>query len=275
MRFAVNVPNFGTGFGEVRTLVSLAQEAEAAGWDGFFIWDHLLWLRPENQPVAEPWVALTAIAAVTERIRLGPLVTPLPRRRPWQVARQAVTLDHLSGGRLVLGVGIGGDWFGDYSSFSEPADDITHGNQLDEALAVLLGLWSGEPFRYRGEHYTVNEVQFLPRPVQQPRIPIWVAGVWPGTKPFRRAARFEGVTPMTRQKKTMLTPEQIREMRAYVHQHRKSNELFDVIIGGRRQLNEEQCAIYAAAGVTWYQLGIDEGEDVNSFRTRIRSGPRI
>lgn len=272
MRFAVNVPNFGAAFGDVRVMVALAREAEAAGWDGFFIWDHVLWLYPDNQPVAEPWVTLAAIAAATERIRLGPLVTPLPRRRPWQVARQAVTLDRLSGGRLTLGVGIGGDWFGDYSRFGEPADDKTHGAQLDEALAVLEGLWSGEPFSFEGEHYTVNDTQFLPRPLQQPRIPIWVAGVWPGTKPFRRAARFDGVAPMGRQEGVMLTPDDIRDLRGYVQQYRATGGTFDVVLGGP-PLDAEQYAAYADAGVTWYQIGIGEGEDGETFRERVRRGP--
>jgi alkanesulfonate monooxygenase SsuD/methylene tetrahydromethanopterin reductase-like flavin-dependent oxidoreductase (luciferase family) len=270
MRFAVNVPNFGAVFGDVRVMVSCAREAEDAGWDGFFIWDHVLWLDPENQPVTEPWMTLAAVAAATKRIRLGPLVTPLPRRRPWQVARQAVTLDQLSEGRLILGVGIGGDWFGDYSRFGEPADDKTHGAQLDEALAVLEGLWSGESFSYRGDHYVVNDVQFLPRPLQQPRIPVWVAGVWPRTKPFRRAARFDGVAPMGEE--GMLSHEQIRDLRAYVEQHRTSEGPFDIVIGGP-QLNAEQYAAYTAAGVTWYQLGIGEGEDSDTFRACIRRGP--
>ena len=106
MKFAIYVPNFGA-FGDARVLANLAREAENAGWDGFFIWDHVLWSSPEEQPVVEPWVALTAIAMATEQIRIAPIITPLPRRRPWQVARQAASLDQLSGGRLILGVGIG------------------------------------------------------------------------------------------------------------------------------------------------------------------------
>src|SRR5690242_3610271 len=116
MRFAINVPNFGP-FADPRAVVELAQAADAAGWHGFFLWDHVLWTNPEPLPVADPWVTLAAIAQATEQIRIGPLVTPLPRRRPWQVAREAATLDALSGGRVTLGVGIGGDWFGDYSHF--------------------------------------------------------------------------------------------------------------------------------------------------------------
>src|SRR5688572_4432084 len=121
MRFAINVPNFGP-FADPLAVVELAQAADAAGWDGFFLWDHVLWRDQKSLPVADPWVTLAAMAQATKRIRLGPLVTPLPRRRPWQVAREAATLDALSGGRVTLGVGIGGDWFGDYSHFGEPAD---------------------------------------------------------------------------------------------------------------------------------------------------------
>jgi alkanesulfonate monooxygenase SsuD/methylene tetrahydromethanopterin reductase-like flavin-dependent oxidoreductase (luciferase family) len=269
MRFAVNVPNFGA-FGDPREMVALAREAEAAGWDGLFIWDHVLWLAPENQPVAEPWVTLAAIAAATERIRLGPLVTPLPRRRPWQVARQAVTLDQLSGGRLTLGVGIGGDWFGDYSRFGESADDKAHGAQLDEALTILTGLWGGEAFSFAGQHYTISDAQFLPRPLQQPRIPIWVAGVWPGTKPFRRAARYDGVAPMSREDR-LLTPDEVRDLRAYLQQHRSSKGPFDIVLGGP-PLRDEQYAAYAAAGVTWYQVGVDQAEGAEAVREQVRRG---
>jgi alkanesulfonate monooxygenase SsuD/methylene tetrahydromethanopterin reductase-like flavin-dependent oxidoreductase (luciferase family) len=271
MRFAINLPNFGP-FGDPRAMASLARDAEAAGWDGMFIWDHMLWLAPHNQPVAEPWVTLAAMATATERIRLGPMVTPLPRRRPWQVARQAVTLDQLSGGRAILGVGIGGDWFGDYSRFGEPADDRTHGAQLDEALDVVIGLWSGAPFSYAGQHYTIREAQFLPTPVQQPRIPIWVAGMWPGTKPFRRAARYDGVAPIARAQDTMLTPDDMRAMLAAIGPHRTSAAPFDVVLAGP-PLAPEQYAAYAAAGVTWYQDGFLWDDSVEDVRAHIRRGP--
>jgi alkanesulfonate monooxygenase SsuD/methylene tetrahydromethanopterin reductase-like flavin-dependent oxidoreductase (luciferase family) len=271
MQFAINVPNFGS-FGDPRVMAELARETEAAGWDGMFIWDHVLWLHPRNHPVAEPWVSLTAMAMVTERIRIGPMVTPLPRRRPWQVARQAVTLDQLSGGRLTLGVGLGGDWFGDYSRFGEAPDDRTHGEQLDEALEVLLGLWSGEPFTYAGKHYTINDTQFLPKPLQQPSIPIWVAGMWPGTKPFRRAARYSGVAPMARSMDTSLTPQQIREMMAYIQQHRESTGQYDIVLGGA-PLQPEEYAAFAEVGVTWYQDGFLWDDTVEKVRAHIQKGP--
>jgi alkanesulfonate monooxygenase SsuD/methylene tetrahydromethanopterin reductase-like flavin-dependent oxidoreductase (luciferase family) len=271
VQFAINVPNFGS-FGDPRIMAELARDAEAAGWDGIFLWDHVLWLAPDNQPVTEPWVTLAAMATVTERIRLGPMVTPLPRRRPWQVARQAVTLDHLSQGRLILGVGIGGDWFGDYSRFGEPADDRTHGAQLDEALEILVELWQGESFSFSGSHYTIRDAQFLPRPFQQPRIPIWVAGVWPGTKPFRRAARYDGVAPIARAQDAVVTPDDVRAMRAYIQQHQAVAAPFDVVIGGPA-LAAEQYAAYAAAGVTWYQDSFLWHDSVDLVRTHIRRGP--
>jgi len=271
MRFAINLPNFGP-FGHPRIMAELAQDAEAAGWDGMFIWDHVLWTSPENYPVTEPWVTLGAMAMVTERIRLGAMVTPLPRRRPWQVARQAVTLDQLSNGRAVVGVGIGGDWFGDYSRFGEPADDRSHGQQLDEALQVVTGLWSGAPFSYAGQHYTIKETQFLPTPIQQPRIPIWVAGVWPGTKPFRRAAQYDGAAPIPRGENTRLTPQDVGEIAAYIRQHRSAVEPFDIVLAGP-PLEAEQYAAFAEAGATWYQDGFMWDDSVDQVRAHIRRGP--
>ena len=151
MQFGLTLPNFGP-YADARLLASLAKEAEAAGWDGFFLWDHVLF---GDQPVVDPWVALTAVALATERVRLGPLVTPLPRRRPVKLAREAVTLDHLSYGRLVLGLGIGLlSW--ELGDLGEEPDLRTRAAMLDEGLAVLTGLWSGRPFSHHGRHYTVN-----------------------------------------------------------------------------------------------------------------------
>src|SRR5215510_880101 len=168
MRFAMYVPNFGT-FGHVSTVVELAKAAEAAGWDGFFLWDHLL---PDADsalgPVADPWIALTAIAGATSRLRIGALITPFPRRRPWKLARETVTLDHYSAGRLVVGAGIGGDWWREYSAVGEPSNAKVRGAMLDEGLDVLTGLWTGTPLTYKGTYYTVEDAQFLPPPFQMP-----------------------------------------------------------------------------------------------------------
>lgn len=183
MKFGIYLPNFGT-YGDVRALANLARDAEQSGWDGFYIWDHI---AGEHMPIVDPWVGLAAAALQTERIRIGTTVTPLPRRRPWKLARETVSLDHLSGGRLTLGVGIGlgqAEW----NDLGEQTDLKQRGAMLDEGLQVLTGLWSGEPFSFSGQYYQVKEAHFLPKPVQQPRIPIWVGGFWPNKAPFRRAA---------------------------------------------------------------------------------------
>jgi alkanesulfonate monooxygenase SsuD/methylene tetrahydromethanopterin reductase-like flavin-dependent oxidoreductase (luciferase family) len=278
MKYAIHAPNFAT-YSDPRALAELAHEAEEAGWDGFFLWDHVFWKVPQNQPVADTWTVLAAMAARTARITLGPLITPLPRRRPWTVARQATTLDHLSGGRGVLGVGIGGDWFGDYSTFGESPDARAHGEMLDEALTIIAGLWSGEPFSFTGRHYQVKEAQFLLRPVQQPRIPIWVAGTWPNKKPFRRAAQWDGVAAEARGDHGPLTPADFVALRATIQEHRQGTGPFDITHIGRTPGTDPEAARdivapYAEAGVTWWLERIGDQEDpLETMRPRVRQGP--
>jgi alkanesulfonate monooxygenase SsuD/methylene tetrahydromethanopterin reductase-like flavin-dependent oxidoreductase (luciferase family) len=163
-----------------RMLVTLAVRAEEHGWDGFFLWDHVLY-RPPVRAVADPWVALGAVASHTQQLRLGPLVTPLSRRRVHKVARETVTLDHLSDGRLILGVGLGSNRNGELEQFGEVVDARERAQRLDHGLSRLTEFWAGE---------------FEPRPVQTPRIPIWVAARWPHRRPLRRAARWDGVFPI-------------------------------------------------------------------------------
>jgi alkanesulfonate monooxygenase SsuD/methylene tetrahydromethanopterin reductase-like flavin-dependent oxidoreductase (luciferase family) len=167
---------------EPRLVAELAARAEQRGWDGFFVWDHVAYREPVRA-VADPWVTLSAVAFATERLTIGPLVTPVARRRPHKLARETVTLDRLSGGRLVLGVGLGSDRTGEFDPerFGEEGNPRARAKLLDEGLARLLAYWGGE---------------FEPRPLQQPRIPIWVATRWPNRRPLRRAARFEGVFPI-------------------------------------------------------------------------------
>ena len=274
MKFAIYLPNFGA-FGDARVLADLAREAENAGWDGFFIWDHVLWSKPEEQPVVEPWVALTAIAMATERIRFGPIITPLPRRRPWQVARQATSLDQLSAGRLILGAGIGFDGFGDYSAFGEPTDAVMHGEMLDESLAIIDGLLSGEAFEFQGEHYQVNQTQFLPGATQSPRIPIWVAGLWPGTKPFRRAAQWDGIVPLRKGPNDPLEPHEYREMADYIKRHQTSdNPTFDIVgPSGKWRPTQAEVMAYEEAGVTWWKAGFGPDHSVEDVRQEIMLGP--
>ena len=178
MNFGIDVPNH-SAYSDPRLLVELACEAEAAGWDGFFIWDHLVRWNDRRIPVVDPWITLAAIAVKTERICLGPMVTPLARRRPWKLARETVTLDHLSGGRLILGIGLGSRSTAEFKAFGDEGDPKARAAMLDEGLEVLAGLWSGHAFSYSGKYYQIEETQFRPPPVQSPRIPIWVAGTWP------------------------------------------------------------------------------------------------
>ncbi len=267
MRHAVYVPPFAT-FGDVNLLVDLACEAEQAGWDGFFLWDHLLY--QDDVPFVDAWIALTAIAAATERIRLGPLITPLPRRRPWKVAREAVTLDHLSGGRLVLGVGLGIDFWREFRGFSgEAADDPERAALLDDGIEIITRLWSGEPTTYAGTRLRVDGVRFLPKPLQEPRIPIWSAVLWPPRpSPVRRAARCDGVVPF--RPDGPLKPDNVRELRAAIERERASEESFDVCLHGP----PGQAGAFAAAGVTWFMMSFYPEEPLRDVRAVIERGPQ-
>ena len=281
MRFGIHVPNFGD-YGDARTLAGLAREAEDAGWDGFFLWDHLQFFDPSRRvPVVDPWVALSAVAMVTHRIRLGPLVTPLARRRPWKLARETISLDYLSGGRLTLGVGLGNPPASDFAAFGEETDLRARAGKLDEGLAVLAGLWRGEPFSYRGAHFRVQDALFLPAPVQRPRIPIWVGGMWPRRAPFRRAARWDGVVPADAASggQRPLSPEQVAQATRYVAARRPSGQPFDVVLGGETPGDERArgaaiVAPYAAAGATWWLESLHGFRGpLAATRARIRQGP--
>ncbi len=278
MRFAINIPNFGL-YSDAAAVAELAAAAEQAGWDGFFIWDHIV--IADGMPVGDPWVILTAVAMATERITIGPMVTPLPRRRPWVVARQTVTLDHLSGGRLVLGVGIGVPEQVEFGTFGEPTGVRERAEMLDEALDVIVGMWSGAPFSYEGEHFEVAEMTFMPRPIQQPRIPIWVAGTWPNKGPFRRAARFDGAFPLADDNGSPMpiTPDGVAEVVANVAAQRDSMDGYEVsapiILTSGGSEDQRTLAQYAEAGVTWAHLGpdLDGNEALESVAEWIAEGP--
>jgi alkanesulfonate monooxygenase SsuD/methylene tetrahydromethanopterin reductase-like flavin-dependent oxidoreductase (luciferase family) len=276
VRFAINLPIFGE-FADPRLLSELAREAEESDWDGCFIWDHLQVRRAE--PVADPWIALTAIALMTKRIRIGPIVTPLFRRYPWKVARETVSLDCLSEGRLILGVGLGSDMFGEITTFGGPAADKTRAQMLDESLEVLVGLWSGESFAFNGTHFRLRETEFLPRPVQKPRIPIWVAGTWPKKPPFRRAACYDGVVAVAGDLEAALPPAQVGEMISYTRRFRTAGAPFDIIQFGEtagidKTDDREVTAAYAAIGVTWWLESVfPRYPQIADARARIRRGP--
>lgn len=255
MEYGLSLPTGGE-CGDPRFLVELAERGEAAGWDGIFLEDYVLYQGDPAMPTCATWVALAAMATRTARVRLGVSVTPLTRRRPWNVAREAAGVDQLSGGRVILGVGLGdlGDSVvmdASFSRFGEERDARLRGEMLDEGLEILAGLWTGEPFTFRGKHFTVEEVTFLPRPVQQPRIPIWIGGGYPNPRPTRRAARWDG-SCLYRDKTHTLSPDDVRAIRANA-----GDRPYDVAVGGapRREDWDEQreyVRAVAGAGATWF-----------------------
>lgn len=283
MKHAISVPNFGS-FGDVHELVEFAKAADEAGWDGFFLWDHLRSMDiAGTDPVLDPWIAMAAIACHTTNIRIGTMVTPLSRRRPGKVARETVTLDHLSNGRLTLGVGIGGDFYREFTGFGEPDDDRRSAEMVDEALEILDKLWTGKPLNYKGKHFIIKDIQFNPPPVQKPRIPVWLAGVWPGRKPFRRGAQWDGMFPLNRHDGPF-TPEAIREMLAYIHEHRTVDAPFDLAISTKSHSDDDagkaptdeyltKLRDWENAGVTWAVEGFPIMGDKAAAMEIIKQGP--
>jgi alkanesulfonate monooxygenase SsuD/methylene tetrahydromethanopterin reductase-like flavin-dependent oxidoreductase (luciferase family) len=277
VRCAVGLPNVGD-YGDPSLLAELAQRAEAAGWDGVFIWDHVVYREP-GWPAADPWVTAGAIAASTARVRLGVLVTPLARRRPWKVARETASLDVLSGGRIVVGAGLGSQGPAEFAAFGDEADPRVRAERLDEGLDILTGLWSGEPFSYEGRHHRVERTIFLPRPMQRPRPPVWIAGQWPRRPAFRRAARYDGMFPVFEGvgNAEMPPPERLAEAVRYTQEHRDTDAPFDVALEGQSEgPDPDRVAAYEAVGLTWWieKLGWFRGP-VDAMRERIERGPPV
>jgi alkanesulfonate monooxygenase SsuD/methylene tetrahydromethanopterin reductase-like flavin-dependent oxidoreductase (luciferase family) len=269
MRSAIWLPLFDD-LADPMVVARLAGEAEERGWHGVFVWDHLRWQAPVRQ-VADPWITLTAIATATERVRLGPMITPLARRRPTKVARETATLDQLSGGRLTLGVGLGSDRFGSEMSLTgEQLDDRRRAAMLDESLAILTAAWSGETVQFHGEHYTVAGIQFLPRPVQQPGVPVWVGAYAGSVKPLRRAARHDGFFPVG-----LDHPDQLAEMVAAITDLRRDTDhaATPYEIAVELPLGADPMP-YATAGATWCMSDFDpEALSLDLVRGVIRDGP--
>jgi alkanesulfonate monooxygenase SsuD/methylene tetrahydromethanopterin reductase-like flavin-dependent oxidoreductase (luciferase family) len=270
MRSSLFLPLFDA-LADPRVVARLAAEAEEAGWDGLFVWDQILWREPVLA-VGDTQVTLAAIASSTEQIRFGPMVTPLARRRPVKVARELAALDLLSGGRLTLGVGLGSDHFAsEFSITGEELDDRRRARMLDESLEILEAAWSGEPVHHRGEHYTVDGMRFLPRPVQRPGVPVWVAGSYGKPRPLRRAARYQGFFPMN-----LDHPDQLAEMVADLAALREKaghdpTESYDVVASLPPGTDP---APYAAAGATWWTAEFPpDALSLDRVRAVIRDGP--
>jgi alkanesulfonate monooxygenase SsuD/methylene tetrahydromethanopterin reductase-like flavin-dependent oxidoreductase (luciferase family) len=272
MKFGFVLPS-----GNARVAADLAHEAEQAGWDGFFCYE----------PVwgVDAWVSLTAAAMRTERIRLGTMLSPVSRMRPWKLASETATLDDLSGGRVILSVGLGAIDTG-FVTFGEVTDRKLRVQLMDEGLDVLTGLWRGQPFSYDGRHYHITPTEFppAPPPVQQPRIPIWVVGAWPFEPSMRRALRYDGLIPMVRGANGHMgqpTPVELREIAADVVQRRGDTAHFDIVVEGTTPANDRAKASATAqewshAGATWFMeaMWMTGGpEAVEQFRGRIAAGP--
>jgi alkanesulfonate monooxygenase SsuD/methylene tetrahydromethanopterin reductase-like flavin-dependent oxidoreductase (luciferase family) len=280
MKFGIDLPNFGW-FGDIDTLVEIAVEAEDAGWEGLFLWDHMLVFKQDDMvlPFVDPWIALAAIACNTSKLILGPLVTPLPRRRPWKVAREALSIDHLSKGRLVLGVGIGAPPDVEFEYFGEISDDKKRAEMLDESLEIITGLWSGKPFSFKGTHYSLEEMTFLPKSKQEPRIPIWVGGGVPNKAPFRRAARYDGVAPVHSKWPEPVTPPLLNDVLEIVKEERGNLDNYDIVISGQTTGSDstkdrETVESWFQVGTTWFLEDINGMRaEIDELRERIRMGP--
>ena len=275
--YAVGLPNVGE-FGDPRVLVELAVAAEEHGWDGVFVWDHVLY-HEQSWPVVNPTVALAAIATRTAVVRLGALMTALPRRRVQVVAREVASLDVLSGGRTVFGAALG-SMDTEYTAFGESAALADRAGRLDESLTVLSALWSGSPVDFPGRYVTVDSVQMVPSPVQSPRVPIWCAGRWPAAAGFRRAARWDGVMPTHAEfgKGTTMPPAVLADALAVVAAERGDLSDFDVAVEGRTESADaaRMVSSYAEVGLTWWveAMGWWRG-GVGDALVRITAGPPV
>ena len=260
--------------GDPRTAAELAALAEARGWDGVFTWDGI---AIGSMDTYDPWVVMSAMAMRTERVTLGAIVTPPARRRPWKLAREAMTLDRLSNGRLVLPVGLGTTDDGAFGNVGEPTAARIRAERLDESLDILSGLWTGEPFGFAGRHYRFDPMTFRPTPIQQPRIPIWVVGAWPNERSMHRTLRWDGVLAQVE------TAEAIRELVAWAEDAWPTatrDRPWDVIAQGTTPATDGAAARatvaeHEAAGATWWIESDWDAATVDGLRRRIEAGPPL
>jgi alkanesulfonate monooxygenase SsuD/methylene tetrahydromethanopterin reductase-like flavin-dependent oxidoreductase (luciferase family) len=287
VKHALILPNGMVG-ADAGLMVEYATAAEEAGWDGFFPYDVLInppppdiedqpWesvpgtASPEDKDFVDPWIVLAGIATRTEHIKLGTWITPLPRRQPWQVARDVATLDRLSSGRVIFGVGLGKRL--DYEKFGMPWDAKKMGQKYDEALEIIDRFWRGERFSFHGEHYTLDDVALLPTPLQKPRVPILVAGFWPNKKPFQRGARWDGIMPVfgVGPDSDRAPEDVLREMLTYYHSitDEPGDIFLPVDVPGA---SSEYISICKELGATWLYT-YPTSEWSGNMEERIREGP--
>lgn len=243
-----------------RVVGDLAAAAETAGWDGFFLWDHLQYGERVTE-IADVWTCCAAVAMRTEALRFGPMVTPLPRRRPQVLARQAASLATLSGGRFVLGLGLGDDWVGEFSAYGDEPDPRVRGRMLDEGLDVLKGLLSGEPVEHEGAHYAVRGARFRPAPA----VPIWLAGRFGNAAPLRRAARHDGFFVID-----VSHPDDLDVVSADLAQHQPAPD-FDLVVDLQP---DQDPAPWLERGASWVLTRVGPYDlDLAQVRQVVDAGP--
>ncbi len=284
MRYSVNIPNFGD-FADARVVARVAAAAESAGWDALFIWDHVVHDKQlrRGQPFGDPWMLLTAAALATSRLGLGPLVTPVARRRPEQLARQVATLDALSGGRVIFGAGLGGPIEDEFASFGDTTDPRVLAERLDEGLGLLSRYWSGETVNHDGPHYRVRDTALLPATVQRPRPPVWIAGYWPNRRPMRRAAVWDGAVPLFESARHghAPSPVEVRDLADYIGEQRdgRAGEPFEIVVGGASDPSSaaELIQPLREAGATWWdERQVQTNPDhhrADAVLRRVEAGP--
>ncbi len=280
MKYGLYLPNFGD-YSDVNFTALLAHEAEKNGWDGFFVWDHLTHPNFVTLPFSDPWILLTAIALATKLIKFGALVTPIARRRPWKLAKETATLDHLSEGRIIFGAGLGTHDV-EFLNFGDESDPKIRAEMLDEGLEIINQLWSGEIGSMRGKHYSVIQSQLLPACFQKPRIPVWIAGLWPNKKPLFRSFEWDGYFPMKKTKEDrFLLPDEIYQTRKMIDERSQMIKIYDLVASGYtdkmnwsenvRFVNECQ-----QAGGTWWLEALDPWRlSGKEALRRIKLGPPV
>ena len=273
VRFGLFFPQFEE-LADPARVAELAVMAEEAGWSGFFLWDHML-ARP-GMAICDPWIAMAAVATATRDIRFGAMVTPLARRRPWVMARQAAALDRLSGGRLVIGVGLGDDGWREFSSFGDASEPRERGVLLDESLEVLRRLLTGEDVDFDGDRLHVHSTPFLPKPAQDP-LPVWVAGRWPNRAPLARAARMQGCFPIFAGDPDFPYADDVAGVRAELTRLGAPDDYDLAITGKMRRLDSDERAKAVATAesnrVTWLLEGFGPGLSVAEFEAVVAAGP--
>jgi alkanesulfonate monooxygenase SsuD/methylene tetrahydromethanopterin reductase-like flavin-dependent oxidoreductase (luciferase family) len=271
MKFSISLMNFGY-LGDMKDLVDVAVEAEESGWDAVFLADHVNWKDAGFH--LDPWIALGLIADRTSRVLIGTAITPVPRRRPTKIAREILTLHQYSGGRFIFGAG-SGLWNSEFADLGDEGDMKVRAEMLDEGLELLQKTWSGEAFEHAGTHYRAKGETFAPGGAD---IPIWVGASWPSRKPFRRAARFDGVMAMNRDFHHSLSPDDVRDMSHFIAKHRDTNKPFNLGVAitssDDAAADIDRAHAYSDAGADWWQEGVfPAAESLAKLLDIVRRGP--